>query len=60
MHQLTLLDLLGTGPAGLVPNTDRVYLSRRCKPLPMATSDHVQLSIPEFEDDICESGYCFV
>ena len=39
---------------------DQVYLSRKCKPLPMATSDHVQLSIPEFEDDLCESGYCFV
>lgn len=37
----------------------QVYLSRRCKPLPMATSDHVQLSL--FEDgDSCESGYCFV
>ena len=38
---------------------DQVYLSRRCKPLPMATSDHVQLSLFE-EDDMCESGYCFV
>ena len=36
---------------------DEVYLSRKCKPLPMATSDHVQLSLLE---DICESGYCFV
>jgi hypothetical protein len=40
---------------------DQVFLARKCKPLPMATSDHVQLSIPEFEDgDSCESGYCYM
>ena len=37
---------------------DQVFLSRKCKPLPMATSEYVQSSL--FEEDICESGYCFV
>lgn len=38
---------------------DQVYLSRKCKPLPMATSEYVQSSLLE-DDQICESGYCFV
>lgn len=38
---------------------DQVFLSRKCKPLPMATSAYVQSSFLE-EDDMCESGYCFV
>jgi hypothetical protein len=38
---------------------DQVFLSRKCKPLPMATSEYVQSSFLE-EDDMCESGYCFV
>jgi hypothetical protein len=37
---------------------DQVYLSRKCKPLPMATTEYVQSSF--LEDDVCESGYCFV
>lgn len=37
---------------------DQVYLSRKCKPLPMATSQYQQDDM--FEDDACESGYCMV
>jgi hypothetical protein len=36
---------------------DRVWLSRKLKPLPMATTDMHQMS---FEDDFCDSGYCFL
>ncbi len=40
---------------------DPVYLSRQCKPLPLATTDYVQLSLlDQDEDQVCESGYCFV
>ena len=40
---------------------DRVWLSRKCKPLTEATTDYVQASLLELEDDqLCESGYCFV
>ena len=42
----------------VVIGKDQVFLSRKCKPLPMATSEYLQSSL--FEDDICESGYCFV
>ena len=38
---------------------DAVYLSCKCKPLPMATSEYVQSSLLE-DDQVCESGYCFV
>ncbi|HJT56420.1 MAG TPA: hypothetical protein VJ761_07995 [Ktedonobacteraceae bacterium] len=38
---------------------DQVFLSRKCKPLPMATTEYVQSSFLE-EEDLCESGYCFV
>lgn len=38
---------------------DQVYLSRKCKPLPMATTEYVQSSFLE-TDDVCESCYCFV
>jgi 3'-phosphoadenosine 5'-phosphosulfate sulfotransferase (PAPS reductase)/FAD synthetase len=55
VHGLELCELQKVRRDG----TNQVFLSRRCKPLPMATSDHVQLSL--FEDgDSCESGYCFV
>ncbi len=37
---------------------DAVFLSRKCKPLPMATSEYQQFDM--FEDDACESGYCMV
>jgi hypothetical protein len=36
---------------------DNVWLTRKLRPLPMATTDLQQLS---FEDDFCESGYCFL
>ena len=38
---------------------DQVYFSSKLKPLKQATSDYEQLSFLE-DDDICESGYCFV
>jgi hypothetical protein len=38
---------------------DRVYFSRKLKPLDQATTEYDQLSFLE-EDDMCESGYCFV
>ena len=36
---------------------DHVWLSRKLKPLAMATTDLTQLS---FEDDVCDTGYCFL
>ena len=36
---------------------DSVWLSRKLKPLAQATTDLQQLS---FEDDFCDSGYCFL
>lgn len=38
---------------------DQVFLSRKCKPLPMATTEYVQSSFLE-DEQLCESGYCFV
>ncbi len=38
---------------------DRVYFSSKLKPLDQATTEYKQVSFFE-EDDICESGYCFV
>lgn len=38
---------------------DQVYLSRRCTLLPMATSEYAQTSFLE-DEQVCESGYCFV
>jgi len=38
---------------------DRVYFSNKLKPLDQATSEYTQLPLLE-EDDLCESGYCFV
>jgi hypothetical protein len=37
----------------------QVYLSRKCKPLPLATTEYVQSSFLE-DEQFCESGYCFV
>jgi hypothetical protein len=34
------------------------YFTAKGKPLPMAISEHAQPSL--FEDEVCESGYCFV
>ncbi len=36
---------------------DKVWLSRKLKPLKMATTDLTQLA---FDDDFCDSGYCFL
>lgn len=36
---------------------DNIWLSGKLRPLAMATTDLTQLT---FEEDICESGYCFV
>jgi hypothetical protein len=38
---------------------DRVFFSRKLKSLDQATSEYDQMSLFE-DDDICESGYCFV
>lgn len=37
---------------------DPVYFTSRGKPLPLAISEHAQHSL--FEDEVCDSGYCFV
>jgi hypothetical protein len=40
---------------------DKVWLTRKLIPLAMATTDMVQGSLfSEDEDDVCESGYCFM
>lgn len=39
---------------------DAVYLSGKCKPLPQATSEHRQGALFEEDEQVCESGYCFV
>ena len=38
---------------------DQVWLSSKLKPLTKVTTDLVQLSLLE-QEDLCESGYCFV
>lgn len=40
-------------------NLDRVWLTRKLKPLDQATCELDQLSLFD-EDDICDSGYCFM
>lgn len=37
---------------------DKVWLSRKLKPLDKATTDFKQLDM--FDDDFCDSGYCFL
>lgn len=38
---------------------DSVYLSRKCKPLLQATSEYLQPSLFDEDEQMCESGYCF-
>lgn len=54
---VALETLINERRAGL--GKDQVYLSRACKPLPMATTQYVQSSLLD-DDQVCESGYCFV
>ena len=37
---------------------DPVFFTARGVPLPMAVSEHAQPAL--FEDEVCDSGYCFV
>ena len=37
---------------------DPVYFTTKGKPLPFAVSEHAQPAL--FEDEVCDSGYCFV
>lgn len=40
---------------------DHVWFTRKLKPLDKATTEYVQLSLLEDEENqICESGYCFI
>jgi hypothetical protein len=38
----------------------QVWLSSRLKPLDEATTDYVQERLPELQDNMCESGWCFL